>query len=104
MKGATPNGRKEIAEKTGISSKLLLSWLNYADLFRINGVAAHYAELLEATGVDTVPELAQRNPHNLYVSMEKTNHEKQIVMKMPTESQVESWVAQAKELPREIQY
>lgn len=103
-KGSTPKGRIEIAEKTGISSKNLLSWLNYADLFRINGVAAHYAELLEATGVDTVPELAQRNPHNLYAAIEKVNHEKNIVLKIPTEAQVESWVSQAKELPRKIQY
>ncbi len=102
--GSTPKGRSEISEKTGISSKILLSWLNYADLFRINGVAAHYAELLEAAGVDTVPELARRNPHNLYAAIDKVNHEKQIVMKLPTESQVESWVSQAKDLPRKIQY
>jgi hypothetical protein len=32
-----------------------------ADLFRIK----EYADLLEAAGVDTVRELAQRNPDNL---------------------------------------
>ena len=75
-KCATPKGRKELAEQTGISSKLILNWANHADLFRISGVAGQYAELLEATGVDTVPELAQRNPHNLHAAMVKANEEK----------------------------
>ena len=62
--GATPEGRQSIEEKTGISGKLILRWTNMADLFRIDGVSEEYADLLEACGVDTVPELAQRNPGN----------------------------------------
>ena len=50
----TPTGRKIIAEKTGISEKLILKWTNHADLFRINGIGPQFAELLEAAGVDTV--------------------------------------------------
>jgi uncharacterized membrane protein HdeD (DUF308 family)/predicted flap endonuclease-1-like 5' DNA nuclease len=101
---ATPKGRKELAEQTGISSKLILKWTNNADLFRISGVASQHAELLEATGVDTVPELAQRNPQNLHEALVKANGEKKLVRHVPGESHVESWVAQAKELPRKIQY
>jgi predicted flap endonuclease-1-like 5' DNA nuclease len=59
--GATPAGRSTVAEKAGISEHLILKWVNHADLFRIKGVAGEYAELLEASGVDTVKELAQRN-------------------------------------------
>ena len=53
-------GRAELAEKTGISEKLILKWPNHADPVRIKGIAGEYAELLEAAGVDTVPELAMR--------------------------------------------
>jgi predicted flap endonuclease-1-like 5' DNA nuclease len=60
-RGASPQGRKEIAEKTGISEKLILEWVNHVDLFRIKGVGEEYSDLLEEAGVDTVPELAQRN-------------------------------------------
>ena len=67
--GATPQGRKEIAAKADISPKLVLEWVNHADLFRINGVAEEYADLLEEAGVDTVVELAQRNPNNLHARM-----------------------------------
>ncbi len=102
--GSTPAGRKEIAEKTGISGKLILEFVNHVDLFRIKGVGEEYADLLEEAGVDTVPELAQRNPVNLLQKMVEVNAEKKLVRRVPTPSQVEDWVAQAKELPRVINY
>ena len=46
--GANPKGRAEIAEKTGISKKLIMGWLNRVDLFRIKGVGEEYSDLLEA--------------------------------------------------------
>ncbi|MBE2257678.1 MAG: DUF4332 domain-containing protein [Candidatus Accumulibacter sp.] len=96
------SGRKEIAEKSGISEKLILNWVNRADLSRIRGVSTQYADLLECAGVDTVPELAQRNAENLHARMAEVNEQKGLVRKIPTASQVEDWVAQAKELPRVI--
>jgi predicted flap endonuclease-1-like 5' DNA nuclease len=64
--GRTAKGRQEVGEKTGISEKLILEWVNLADLFRIKGVGEQFSDLLEEAGVDTVAELAQRNPENLY--------------------------------------
>ena len=103
-KAATPAGRQAVEEETGISGKLVLRWANMADLFRIKGVSEEYADLLEACGVDTVPELAQRNPENLYQALIQTNEEKQLVRVIPGESQVASWVSEAKELPRILTY
>jgi predicted flap endonuclease-1-like 5' DNA nuclease len=103
-KGATPAGRKEIAKKSGISDALILKWVNHADLFRIKGVAEEYSDLLEAAGVDTVVELAQRNSDNLIQAIEKTNKAKKLVRQLPTEKQVADWIRQAKKLPRAIQY
>ena len=102
--GASPKGRQEIADKTGVSLKLILTWVNHVDLFRIKGVGEEYADLLEAAGVDTVPELAQRNGANLRQKMAEVNQEKQLVRQLPPESKVLDWVAQAKELPRIITY
>jgi predicted flap endonuclease-1-like 5' DNA nuclease len=96
------SGRKQTAEKTGISEKLLLSWANRADLSRIKGVSTQYADLLECAGVDTVPELAQRNAENLHAKMLEVNEQKNLVRKVATLSQVQDWVAQAKDLPRVI--
>ncbi len=102
--GSTAKGRQEIAEKAGISEKLVLEWVNHVDLFRIKGVGQEYADLLEEAGVDTVPELAQRNPENLYQKVVEVNAAKKLVRALPSQKQVADWVAQAKQLPRVINY
>jgi predicted flap endonuclease-1-like 5' DNA nuclease len=102
--GKTPKGRKEIADKSGIGDKLILEWVNHVDLFRIKGVGSEYADLLEEAGVDTIVELATRVPANLFKKMEDVNTSKKLVRKLPTESQVADWVAEAKTLPRAIEY
>jgi len=102
--GATPKGRKVLAEKAGIADSLILEWVNHVDLFRIKGVASEYADLLEEAGVDTVPELAQRSAPNLFKKMVEVNEAKKLVRKLPTEAQVADWIAQAKKLPRTISY
>ncbi len=102
--GSTPKLRKDLAQQTGISESLVLKWVNRADLFRIKGIGEEYSDLLEAAGVDTVPELAQRNPSNLYEALEATNVKKKLVRQLPNRVQVESWVDQAKALPRVITY
>lgn len=102
--GCEKKGRVKIAADSGISEKLILNWVNRADLSRIKGVSTQYADLLECAGVDTVPELAQRNAANLQAKMAEVNEEKSLVRKVPTGSQVEDWVAQAKELPRVVNH
>ncbi len=103
-KGATPKGRVELEEKTGISHALILEWVNLCDLFRIKGVGEEYSDLLEEAGVDTVPELAQRNSENLYTKLVETNKMKKLVRQLPSQRQVADWVEQAKSLPRAIEY
>ena len=103
-KGATRKGREELAEATGISYKLILEWVNHADLFRIKGVGEEYSDLLEEAGVDSVPELAQRNPKNLYAKLVETNEEKRLVRQLPSQRQVADWVNQAKVLPRMVHH
>ena len=101
---ATKKGRSELAETTGISEKLILKWANHADLARIKGIGGEYAELLEAAGVDTVPELATRKSENLFKKMQEINEAKSLVRKLPTKAQVEDWINQAGALPRILQY
>jgi len=102
--GATPKGRKELAEKSGIAEKLILEWVNHVDLFRIKGVGEEYSDLLEEAGVDTVVELAQRKPENLLAKMVEVNAAKKLVRQLPVLAQVVSWVEQAKKMERMIQY
>lgn len=97
-------GRKDVAEKAGVTEKQLLTWVNRADLSRIKGVSTQYADLLKWAGVDTVPELAQRNAENLQSKMAEVNEEKRLVRKVPATAQIQDWVEQAKTLPRIISY
>ncbi|MCS6906665.1 MAG: DUF4332 domain-containing protein [Anaerolineales bacterium] len=103
-RAATPSGRKELAEKSGISEQLILEWANHLDLYRIKGIGSEYSDLLEEAGVDTVVELAQRNPENLYQKLVEVNTAKKLVRKMPVLSQVANWIEQAKSLPRVLEY
>ncbi|MDY7026097.1 MAG: DUF4332 domain-containing protein [Pseudomonadota bacterium] len=96
------SARAKLAEETGISEKLILSWVNRADLTRIKGVSTQYADLLEASGVDTVPELKMRKPENLHAKMAEVNEAKKLVRQVPGLSQVESWVEQAKTLEKKV--
>ncbi len=102
--GSTPGGRKALADKTGISETLILKWVNHVDLARIDGIAGQYAELLEAAGVDTVPELAQRNAANLTAKMAEINASRNLVNRLPGESEITRWIAEAGTLPRHVQY
>ncbi len=101
---ATPKQRQELVEQTGLSPKLILKWANRADLFRVRGIGEEYGDLLELAGVDTVPELAQRNPQNLYEALVVVNEEKNLVRRLPSAEQVAEWVEQAKSLPRKLHY
>ena len=102
--GGTPLGRKELAEKTGISHKLILEWVDQADLLRIKGIGEEYSDLLEAAGVDTVVELAKRVPENLHTKMLAVNEAKKLVQRPPTLDEVKQWIEEAKKLPRKIHY
>ena len=103
-KCAAPKGRKELAESTGISEKLILKWTNYADLFRINGVGPQFAELLEAAGVDTVKEFRHRVAENLQPKLVEVNDAKNICNRVPAISEVQKMIDQAKELEPKMTY
>lgn len=100
----TPKDRKELGQKSGIGEPQILKFANMVDLYRISGIGSEYAELLEAAGVDTVPELARRNPINLTKAMVDVNEKKKLTRRIPSESQVTKWIEEAKSLPRMLEY
>jgi predicted flap endonuclease-1-like 5' DNA nuclease len=97
-------GRQELAKATGFAPKTILEWVNRADLFRVKGIGTQYSDLLEAAGVDTVPELAQRKPEALLEAMTKANAKKSLVHQLPALSLVKDWVKNAKSLKRAVEY
>jgi predicted flap endonuclease-1-like 5' DNA nuclease len=78
--------------------------VNHADLFRIKGIGSEFSDLLEASGVDSVPELAQRVPANLAAKLAEVNAETNLTRRVPTESEVADWIEQAKGLPKVVSH
>ncbi len=104
QKAKNPAGRKTLEETTGISGKSILKWTNHADLMRINGVGPQFSELLEAAGVDTVKELKHRVADNLQQKLEEINNKRNLVNRVPSVSEVQKMIDQAKELPAIMEY
>ena len=90
---------KELAEKLDISEKLLDKWQEHADLMRIKGVGPEYSEALNEIGIDSVKELAQRNPENTLERIEKLDKEKpDVIRKLPELDDIKDWIEEAKKI------
>ncbi len=103
-KGGGKAGRKAIADASGIDESKILVWVNMADLFRINGIASQFAELLKAAGVDTVKELRTRNAENLHAALVRTQQEKGLTRVVPGASKVADFIEEAMTLEPLVTY
>jgi predicted flap endonuclease-1-like 5' DNA nuclease len=99
-KGAHPEGREALAFATGLSEVLIRDWVNHADLMRVGGIGPQFAEMLEESGVDSVPALAQRNAENLQKKLDEINERRNIANRTPCITEVQRWISEAKTLPR----
>ena len=103
--GAKPSGRKTLEETTGIAHTLILEWVNHVDLMRLKGVGSEYSDLLEAAGVDSPAELAQRNAANLANTFQEVIAALPgDVRRIPSEAVVQGWIDQAKDLPKVVEH
>ncbi len=102
--GKTPSGRGKLSDATGLSEKRILTFVNMADLMRIKGVGGEYAELLQASGVDTVKELRRRNAENLATKMDEVNAEKELTRTVPNAKTLQGWIDQAGEMDPVVEY
>ena len=103
--GATPSDRDRIANSTGISHKLVMEWVDIVDLMRVPGVGPQYSDLLEAAGVDSPAELAQRNPTNLAVTIQEVIAARPgIVHRTPNEAEVAAWIDAARSLDKVVEH
>ena len=104
-RGAKSSGRQALDAATGISGKLILEWVNHVDLMRLKGVGSEYSDLLEAAGVDSPPELARRNAASLATTLaEVVAARPGIVRRVPSESEVAGWIAEAMTLPKVVEH
>ena len=91
--------RRELAARSGIEEAMLLRLTCRADLARIKGVGAIFADMLELTGVDRVSSLARQDPGRLYAILRDLNATERFARRAPTQDEVADWIAQARALP-----
>ncbi len=101
-RASTRRGRSDLAKATGFGPSELQGWVHHADLLRIPGVGAEYAQLLVAAGVDTLRDLRRRNPTALVAKIIGLNGSNKVVSRLPTEAMVEAWIGHAAELEPSI--
>jgi predicted flap endonuclease-1-like 5' DNA nuclease len=102
---ATPAARTQLAAATGISPALILEWANHVDLMRLSGVGSEYSDLLEAAGVDSPAELANRNAANLAITFQEVVAARPgIVRRVPSEAEISGWIGEAKKLDKVIEH
>jgi len=105
MAGASESGRNKVEAMTGISGKQLLKWVNHVDLMRIPGVGSEYSDLLEAAGVDSPAELAQRNAANLAQTFAELDAARpNTVRRVPSLETVEEWITLAKGMEKTVSH
>jgi len=92
QQAATRKGRADVSERTGIATTDLLRWAHQADLMRVKGIGSEYADLLSASGVDTIKALRRRNAANLMVSFAQVNAKRRLVQRLPTVDMVQGWI------------
>jgi predicted flap endonuclease-1-like 5' DNA nuclease len=91
-----PYRRHKLAEGTGIPYPIVLRLAQAVELMKIDGVGVRQANLLQAIGVESVAELAQRDVKNLTDRLEEANAFKpHFVDHAPSLNVVAGWIGQA---------
>ena len=95
-KGGPRSARELLAQTTGIDASRILEWVNHVDLMRLPGVGEEYSDLLEAAGVDSLAELARRNPDNLAQTFQELDAARpDWIRRLPSAETVGGWVESA---------
>lgn len=90
-----PTGCRRLAALTGVEEAVLERLVCRADLARINGVGAIFADMLELLEVDGARALARQDPLALHAALCRLNTVEQLARRAPTPEEVQSWVLQA---------
>jgi predicted flap endonuclease-1-like 5' DNA nuclease len=86
---------QRLAALTGIDEASLGRLVRRADLARINGIGAIFADMLELLEVDGALPLARQDPVVLHAALSRLNALEQVARRAPTPDEVKSWIVQA---------
>jgi len=99
-KGADPRGLAEIVQHSGLRENTIRKWVGIADLFRVDGISTQFSELLSECDINSVAELARRNPKKLFKKVSDVNGRKKLCKTTPNVAMLKRFIEKAKALPR----
>jgi predicted flap endonuclease-1-like 5' DNA nuclease len=91
--------RRRLAARGQIDEAALGRLVRRADLARVKGIGAIFADMLELIGVDDVASLAQQDATGLHHRLYQLNAAERLARRAPTPEEVQDWIAQARALP-----
>ena len=97
--GSTPQERRALAEKAGISHGRILRWAKRVDPFHAIEIRGKFINLLKAAGVDSITKLVSYDPLDLFELLVDVNKGRKYVKKVPPPRRVEKWIKAAGKLP-----
>jgi predicted flap endonuclease-1-like 5' DNA nuclease len=104
LAAAKAEQRAILAAATGIDAVTLLSLVRRADMARIKGIGTVFGLMLEELGVVCIEQLARQQPVMLHAALRRYNLAERLARRSPTPEEVESWIADARQLPILVTY
>ncbi|MFK8068653.1 MAG: DUF4332 domain-containing protein [Gammaproteobacteria bacterium] len=92
----------EVSKVVKVEPFVVGKWVSMSDMMRVSGIHGQYAELLEASGIASVGELARQDAPSLAGRMVSVNAEEHRTPTVPDSETVASWIEIAKDLPSVI--
>jgi len=96
-------GIKLISKALGREPWVVSSWVSIADLLRVKGIDGPMAEVLELSGVYSVPALAEANPEKLIQLIHSVNDRIEKLGSVPDIATVAGWIRHAETLKRYVE-
>lgn len=98
-KGHSIVGCNEIADKTQVETFVVKKWVTQADLLRLPGIRGKFAELLQASHIESVEALAKENATSLTQKMREINDRGHRSPLVPSAEMVSDWISSAQKTP-----
>ncbi len=100
---STKDERTTLSQSAAVSTQMLKTLSDRADLMRIQGVNADVATMLEEAGVAGSKDLRRRNPENLHATLEEERTTGNNAYSVPSVDQLTQWIADAMALTSSTQ-
>ena len=88
----------DLATKIGVEDFAIQRWVSISQLLRVANIEVKDAELLEATEVYSLQDLAMQKPVRLGEKLARNNEREKILDELPSEDKLSAWIEHAQHI------